>query len=55
MLAAAMMLDHMGELDRAQRVRDAVRDTIRLDQVVGEKGDKVFGRYSWYNPDEHLQ
>ena len=33
MLAAAMMLDHMGELDRAQRVRDAVRDTIVQDNI----------------------
>jgi isocitrate dehydrogenase (NAD+) len=33
MLAAAMMLDHLGELDRAERVRRAVIDTIVLDQV----------------------
>jgi isocitrate dehydrogenase (NAD+) len=33
MLAAAMMLDHLGELDRAERVRRAVIDTIVQDQV----------------------
>jgi len=32
-LAAAMMLDHLGELDRAERVRRAVIDTIVHDQV----------------------
>jgi isocitrate dehydrogenase (NAD+) len=32
-LAAAMMLDHVGELDRAKRVRDAVADTIVRDNV----------------------
>jgi isocitrate dehydrogenase (NAD+) len=31
--AAAMMLDHMGELDRAQRIREAVTDTIVRDNV----------------------
>jgi len=33
MLAAAMMLDHIGELDRAQRVRDAVEQVIVRHQV----------------------
>jgi isocitrate dehydrogenase (NAD+) len=32
-LAAAMMLDHLGELDRAERVRRAVVDTIVGDNV----------------------
>ena len=32
-LAAAMMLDHLGELDRAERVRRAVVDTIVRDGV----------------------
>jgi len=27
------MLDHLGELDRAQRIRDAVTDTIVRDNV----------------------
>jgi isocitrate dehydrogenase (NAD+) len=49
MLAAAMMLDHMGELDRAQRVRDAIRDTIVRDNVRtrdlgGTASTEEFGR-----------
>jgi isocitrate dehydrogenase (NAD+) len=32
-LAAAMMLDHIGELDRAERVRRAVVDTIVRDNI----------------------
>jgi isocitrate dehydrogenase (NAD+) len=32
-LAAAMMLDHLGELDRAERVRRAVVDTIVKDGI----------------------
>ncbi|MGH3993927.1 MAG: isocitrate/isopropylmalate dehydrogenase family protein, partial [Pseudonocardiaceae bacterium] len=32
-LAAAMMLDHLGELDRAQRIREAVSRTIVQDEV----------------------
>jgi isocitrate dehydrogenase (NAD+) len=54
MLAAAMMLDHMGELDRAGRVRQAVADTIVHDGVrtrdlggsasTGEFGDAVARR-----------
>ena len=32
-LAAAMMLDHLGELDRAERIRRAVVDTIVTDNV----------------------
>jgi len=48
-LAAAMMLDHMGELDRAQRVRDAVRDTIVQDDIRtrdlgGTASTEEFGR-----------
>ena len=34
MLAAAMLLDHVGELDRGQRLRDAVTDTIVRDNVA---------------------
>jgi isocitrate dehydrogenase (NAD+) len=33
MLAAAMMLDHVGELERAQRMRRAIEDTIVLDNI----------------------
>ncbi len=33
MLAAAMMLDHLGELERAERLRHAVADTIVKDNV----------------------
>jgi isocitrate/isopropylmalate dehydrogenase len=33
MLAAAMMLDHLGELDRAERIRRAVVDTIVADGI----------------------
>jgi isocitrate dehydrogenase (NAD+) len=49
MLAAAMMLDHMGELDRAQRLRDAVRDTIVTDGIRtrdlgGTASTEEFGR-----------
>ena len=33
MLAAAMMLDHIGELDRAQRIRDAIANTIVRDRI----------------------
>jgi isocitrate dehydrogenase (NAD+) len=33
MFAAAMMLDHLGELDRAGRIRRAIRDTIVIDQI----------------------
>jgi isocitrate dehydrogenase (NAD+) len=33
MLAAAMMLDYLGELDRAQRLRQAVTDTIVQDKI----------------------
>jgi isocitrate dehydrogenase (NAD+) len=49
MLAAAMMLDHMGELDRAQRLRDAVRDTIitvgiRTRDLGGTASTEEFGR-----------
>jgi isocitrate dehydrogenase (NAD+) len=49
MLAAAMMLDHMGELDRGQRLRDAVRDTIVQDNIRtrdlgGTASTEEFGR-----------
>jgi isocitrate dehydrogenase (NAD+) len=49
MLAAAMMLDHVGEHDRAERLRDAVRDTIVLDNVRtrdlgGTASTEEFGR-----------
>jgi isocitrate dehydrogenase (NAD+) len=33
MLAAAMMLDHLGELDRAHRIRQAIADTIVKDKL----------------------
>jgi isocitrate dehydrogenase (NAD+) len=49
MFAAAMMLDHLGELDRAQRIRDAVIDTIVRDKVRtrdlgGAASTEEFGR-----------
>jgi isocitrate dehydrogenase (NAD+) len=48
MLAAAMMLDHIGELDRAQRVREAiehviVRDNIRTRDLGGAATTQEFG------------
>ncbi len=48
MLAAAMMLDHIGELDRAQRLRDAiattiVRDGIRTRDLGGTASTAEFG------------
>jgi isocitrate dehydrogenase (NAD+) len=48
MLAAAMMLDHIGELDRAQRIRDAivttiVRDKIRTRDLGGTASTEEFG------------
>jgi isocitrate dehydrogenase (NAD+) len=48
MLAAAMMLDHIGELDRAQRIRDAiavtiVRDGIRTRDLGGSASTAEFG------------
>jgi isocitrate dehydrogenase (NAD+) len=48
MLAAAMMLDHIGELDRAQRIRDAiavtiVRDGIRTRDLGGNASTVEFG------------
>jgi isocitrate dehydrogenase (NAD+) len=33
MLAAAMMLDHLGELDRGNRIRTAIEKTIVEDKV----------------------
>lgn len=49
MLAAAMMLDHIGELDRAERIRRAVCDTILDDNVRtrdmgGTASTEEFGR-----------
>ena len=48
MLAAAMMLDHMGELDRAQRLREAifttiVRDGVRTRDLGGNASTEEFG------------
>ena len=48
-LAAAMMLDHLGELDRAQRIRDGVADTILRDGIRtrdlgGTASTEEFGR-----------
>ena len=48
MLAAAMMLDHIGELERAQRGRDAivttiVRDGIRTRDLGGTASTSEFG------------
>ena len=48
MMAAAMMLDHMGELDRAERIRNAivttiVRDGIRTRDLGGNASTKEFG------------
>ncbi|MGH7509390.1 MAG: isocitrate/isopropylmalate dehydrogenase family protein [Gemmatimonadales bacterium] len=47
-LAAAMMLDHIGELDHAQRIRDAivttiVRDKIRTRDLGGTATTEEFG------------
>jgi isocitrate dehydrogenase (NAD+) len=47
--AAAMMLDHLGELDRAQRIRGAltetiVRDNIRTRDLGGTASTEEFGR-----------
>ena len=49
MLAAAMMLDHIGELDRAERIRDAiaitiVRDNVRTRDLGGTASTEEFGR-----------
>ena len=49
MLAAAMMLDHIGELERAQRIRDAVaeaivRDKVRTRDLGGTASTEEFGR-----------
>jgi isocitrate dehydrogenase (NAD+) len=48
MLAAAMMLDHLGELDRAQRIRDALREVIvqhkvRTRDLGGTASTQEFG------------
>ena len=44
-----MMLDHIGELDRAERIRDAVVDTIvqdgiRTRDLGGTASTEEFGR-----------
>jgi isocitrate dehydrogenase (NAD+) len=49
MLAAAMMLDHIGEQDRAQRIRQAiaeviVRENIRTRDLAGTASTEEFGR-----------
>src|SRR6476469_4879650 len=49
MLAAAMMLDHIGELDRGQRIRQAVadvivRDKVRTRDLGGSASTEEFGR-----------
>jgi isocitrate dehydrogenase (NAD+) len=48
MLAAAMMLDHLGEFDAARRLRDAVegvivRDGLRTRDLGGTASTKEFG------------
>jgi isocitrate dehydrogenase (NAD+) len=48
MFAAAMMLDHLGELDRAERIRNAivttiVRDGIRTRDLGGSATTQEFG------------
>jgi isocitrate dehydrogenase (NAD+) len=48
MFAAAMMLDHLGELDRAERIRNAivttiVRDNIRTRDLGGTATTQEFG------------
>jgi isocitrate dehydrogenase (NAD+) len=48
MFAAAMMLDHLGELDRAERIRNAiittiVRDGIRTRDIGGTATTQEFG------------
>jgi isocitrate dehydrogenase (NAD+) len=49
MLAAAMMLDHIGELDRAERIRRAVsativEDNVRTRDLGGAASTEEFGR-----------
>ena len=34
MLAACMMLEHLGDLDRARRVRKAIEQTVREGKTV---------------------
>jgi isocitrate dehydrogenase (NAD+) len=48
MFAAAMMLDHLGELDRAERIRNAivttiVQDGIRTRDLGGTASTEEFG------------
>jgi isocitrate dehydrogenase (NAD+) len=49
MFAAAMMLDHIGELERAERIRNAlittiVQDGIRTRDLGGTASTEAFGR-----------
>jgi isocitrate dehydrogenase (NAD+) len=49
MLAAAMMLDHIGEQDRAHRIRQAiadviVRENLRTRDLGGTASTEEFGR-----------
>ncbi|HEY2804269.1 MAG TPA: isocitrate/isopropylmalate dehydrogenase family protein [Gemmatimonadales bacterium] len=42
MLSASMMLEHLGEMDAGRRVREAVVDTIRIDEIrTGDLGGKA--------------
>ena len=42
MLAAAMMLDHLGEQDKGQRLRRAIDQVLREDNVrTGDLGGKA--------------
>jgi 3-isopropylmalate dehydrogenase len=43
-LSAALMLDHLGETDAADRVRKACEDTADLTGTTSEVGDKVAAR-----------
>jgi len=43
-LSAAMMLDHLGEADAAERIRKACADTASLTGTTSEIGDKVAAR-----------
>src|SRR5258705_11634669 len=49
LLAAAMMLDHLGERDRAEKIRHAVSDTINTEKIRtrdlgGTASTEEFGR-----------
>ena len=44
-LASAMMLDHVGLQDKATRVRQAVKDTLNIDNArTGDLGGKASTR-----------